>query len=74
MNSLDTPIRLTDAAKRFFPEGGMTVAGLRRERDRGNLVTYMVAGKEYVTERNVMEMLKCVGGFQPRKPAPSRRA
>ena len=30
----NTPLRLADAVKIAFPMGGMTVAGLRRERDR----------------------------------------
>jgi len=33
----DTLLRLADAVKIAFPMGGMTVAGLRRERDRSRL-------------------------------------
>jgi len=42
----NTPLRLADAVKIAFPMGGMTVAGLRRERDRDRLVIEKIAGKE----------------------------
>jgi hypothetical protein len=35
----DDPLRLEDAVEVAFPGGGMTVSGLRLERDRGNLTT-----------------------------------
>lgn len=35
--SPDAPLRLGDALALAFPMGGMTVAGLRRERDKGRL-------------------------------------
>lgn len=41
----DTPIRLADAC-RYFPAGALTPSALRRERDRGNLTTFLIAGKE----------------------------
>src|SRR5271155_4418965 len=47
--TLNTPLRLADAAKIAFPMGGMTVAGLRRERDRNRLVVEKIAGKEFTT-------------------------
>jgi hypothetical protein len=57
---LDTPLRLEQAVKLAFPFGGMTVSGLRRERDRGTLATEKIAGKEFTTLRNVEEMrVKC---------------
>ena len=57
---LDTPLRLEQAAKLAFPFGGMTVSGLRRERDRGNLGIEKIAGKEFTTLRNIEEMrVKC---------------
>ena len=34
----DTPLRLEDAIKIAFPNGGMTVSGLCRERDRNRLI------------------------------------
>jgi len=46
---LDIPLRLDDAASLCFPKGGMTARGLRREYQRGNLVIYRVAGKDYTT-------------------------
>lgn len=45
----DTPLRLADAVMIAFPMGGMTVAGLRRERDRGRLRVYKIAGREFTT-------------------------
>jgi hypothetical protein len=54
----DTPLRLETAVKIAFPDGGMTVSGLRRERDRGNLSVERVAGKEFTTLGNIEEMRK----------------
>ena len=48
-HSPETPLRLDIAAKIAFPDGSMGAAGLRKERDRGRLITEMIAGKEYVT-------------------------
>jgi hypothetical protein len=52
----DTPLRLEIAAAVAFPDGSMTAAGLRREAERGRLVIERVAGKDYVTLRNIEEM------------------
>ncbi|WP_246515547.1 excisionase [Bradyrhizobium diversitatis] len=52
----DTPLRLADAAKIAFPLGGMTVAGLRRERDRKRLVVEKIAGKEFTTLAHIERM------------------
>jgi len=52
----DTPLRLADAAKIAFPMGGMSVAGLRRERDRNRLVTERIAGKEFTTLAHIERM------------------
>jgi hypothetical protein len=54
----DTPLRLKKAAEIAFPDGGMTVSGLRRERDRGNLVVEKIAGKEFTTLHYIEEMRK----------------
>ena len=70
----DQPVRLKDAATKFFPDGSMTVSGLRRERDRGNLIVERIANKEYTTRRYVNDMrVKCratpkepVSGLNPR--------
>src|SRR6516225_1708778 len=52
----DTPLRLADAVKIAFPMGGMTVAGLRRERDRNRLVIEKIAGKEFTTLAHIERM------------------
>ena len=54
--ALDTPLRLADAVKIAFPMGGMTVAGLRRERDRNRLVVEKIAGKEFTTLAHIQRM------------------
>jgi hypothetical protein len=54
----DAPLRLKDAAAIAFPQGGMTVSGLRRERDKGRLVIERIAGKEYTTLAAIAEMRK----------------
>src|SRR5712672_4352657 len=51
-----TPFRLADAIKIGFPMGGMTVAGLRRERDRNRLVIEKIAGKEFTTLAHIERM------------------
>jgi hypothetical protein len=57
---LDTPLRLEQAVEIAFPFGGMTVSGLRKERDKQNLVTEMIAGKEFTTLQSIEEMrAKC---------------
>src|SRR6267143_27765 len=52
----NTPLRLADAVKIAFPMGGMTVAGLRRERDRNRLIIEKIAGKEFTTLAHVERM------------------
>lgn len=52
----DTPLRLADAVAIAFPMGGMTVSGLRRERDRGRLAVEIIAGKEFTTLSAIREM------------------
>src|SRR5436305_15109229 len=51
-----TPIRLAEAVKIAFPLGGMTVAGLRRERDCNRLVIEKIAGKEFTTLAHIERM------------------
>jgi hypothetical protein len=53
---LDTPLRLSEALKLAFPHGGMTVSGLRRERDRNRLVVETIAGKEFTTLAAIARM------------------
>lgn len=50
------PLRLEVAAQVAFPYNGMTASGLRKERDRGPLVTEMIAGKEYTTLADIDRM------------------
>lgn len=52
----DTPLRLDIAAQIAFPDGSMGAPGLRKERDRGRLVTEIIAGKEYVTLAEIERM------------------
>jgi hypothetical protein len=52
----NTLLRLADAVKIAFPMGGMTVAGLRRERDRKRLVIEKIAGKEFTTLAHIERM------------------
>ena len=54
--SRNTPLRLADAVKIAFPMGGMTVAGLRRERDRCRLIIERIAGKEFTTLAHIERM------------------
>src|SRR5229473_8170976 len=52
----NTPLRLADAVKIAFPMGGMTVAALRRERDRNRLIIEKIAGKEFTTLAHIERM------------------
>lgn len=52
------PLRLDIAAALAFPDGSMTVSGLRREAKRGNLEIETVAGKHYVTLGAIEKMRK----------------
>lgn len=52
----DTFLRLSVAAGLFFPDGSMTASGLRRERDRGTLEVWSIAGKEYTTGAAIAQM------------------
>jgi hypothetical protein len=56
MIDADTPMRLEDAVKIAFPLGGMTVAGLRKEIDKGNLVVEKIANKHFTTLGNIKRM------------------
>src|SRR3954452_13512928 len=52
------PLRLAVAAKLAFPDGSMTVSGLRKEAARGNLTIERIAGKDYTTLEYIGEMRK----------------
>jgi hypothetical protein len=47
--ALDAPLRLSIAATLAFPDGSMTVSGLRREAARGRLRIERIAGKDVTT-------------------------
>src|SRR2546421_6358601 len=52
----DSPLRLSTAAKIAFPDGSMTVSGLRREAARGRLHVERIAGKDYTTLEAIKRM------------------
>src|SRR5947209_3370217 len=63
----DDPLRLDIAAALAFPDGSMSVASLRRERDRGRLTVERIGGKDYTTLRFIREMReKCRLAPSPR--------
>jgi hypothetical protein len=53
-----TPLRLKDAVRLGFPQGGMTVSGLRREEKKGNITFEVIAGKQFTTLGDIKEMRK----------------
>ena len=52
----DAPLRLSVAAKLAFPDGSMTVSGLRREAARGRLRIERIANKDFVTLAEIKRM------------------
>jgi hypothetical protein len=54
----ETPLRLADAVELAFPNGGMTVSGLRREAAKGRLAISIIAGKQFTTLRAIREMIE----------------
>lgn len=56
----DMPViyRLAVAAKRFFPQGGITVHSLRSEARAGRLRLIRIANKDFVTEDAILEMVE----------------
>jgi hypothetical protein len=69
----DTPLRLDDAAKIAFPDGGMTASGLRREAKRGRLVIERVAGKDYTTLNHIKRMRELCHVSQARRDSGNGR-
>jgi hypothetical protein len=53
----NAPLRLAHAIKIAFPNGGMTVAGLRREAARGRLISHRIAGRDFTTLADIDEMI-----------------
>jgi len=56
LDDIDTPYPLKDILPLAYPNGGMTLSGLRKEIARGNLVVEYTAGKFFVTMRAILEM------------------
>ena len=52
----NAPLRLARAVQLAYPEGGMTVSGLRREIARGRLEVERTAGKDFVTLASIERM------------------
>ena len=52
----DTPLRLDVAASIAYPDGSMTVSGLRSEIRKGRLECERTAGKQYVTLGGIERM------------------
>lgn len=67
------PLRLEVAAQIGFPYNGMTASGLRKERDKGRLVTEMIAGKEYTTLEEIDKMRELCR-TKPKSPVDDARA
>lgn len=64
----DRPLRLAQAAEICFRPGDMTVSGLRRERDCGNLIVFKIAGKEFTTRAEIAKMIeRCTMPAQERR-------
>lgn len=53
----DEPVRLQDAVALFFPAGAMKLSTLRTEARKGRLATIRIGGKDYVTRRDIQDML-----------------
>ena len=71
----DAPLRLSRAVELAFPEGGMTVSGLRREIVRGRLEVERIAGKDFVTLAGIERMReRCRVVAVPQAPAPVPRS
>jgi hypothetical protein len=54
----DTPMPLEMAARAAFPDGAMTVSGLRNEIRKGNLEASKVAGRIWTTLNNIKRMME----------------
>jgi hypothetical protein len=78
----DTPLRLAVAAALAYPDGSMSVSGLRREAGKGRLVIERAAGKDYTTLRNIERMRELCRvpqkepgcGFSPRNETSTARS
>ena len=70
----DTPLRLRDAVAIAYPMGGVTVASLRREAQKGRLVIERMAGKDFVTLASIDRMRELCILPIPQSAAPAPRA
>jgi hypothetical protein len=52
----DTPIRLSVAAARCFPDGSMSASGLRRLGEKGLLMIERINRRDYTTIRAIKDM------------------
>jgi hypothetical protein len=52
----DMPMRLKDVLRLEFPNGGMTVSGLRREAAKGRLIIERIANKDFTTRNAIKKM------------------
>src|SRR5215213_926809 len=52
----DDPLRLDVAAALAYPDGSMTVSGLRKEAGKGRLIIERTAGKDYTTLAEIQRM------------------
>lgn len=58
---MHVPYRLADVLPIAFPNGGMTLSGLRNEVRKGRLDVYLIAGKHFTTLADIEEMKRrCV--------------
>lgn len=54
---LDVPVPIKKAGEVFF-RGALTASAFRREHQKGNLQLLRIAGKDFVTKRDLLEMLR----------------
>ena len=60
----ETPLRLDVAARLAYPDGSMTVSGLRREYASGRLDVEMTAGRYYTTLGAIKRMRQACRGLR----------
>jgi hypothetical protein len=70
----DDPLRLDVAAALAYPDGSMTVSGLRKEAGKGRLIIERTAGKDYTTLAEIQRMReKCRVEAKERDSGSARR-
>lgn len=63
----DAPMPLAEAVRVCFPFGGATVSTLRTEARRGHLAIIRIAGKDFVTRKEVNRMIELCRGPENRR-------